>query len=86
MAEGEVVTEVKKRVSAVEFAKAVREADVNKTGINGIVAATGLKRGTVSTRLNGLRKEVGKENVPSFRQKGQKRTDKAAVLAALRGE
>jgi hypothetical protein len=82
MAEGEV----KKQVSAVEFAKIVHQASVENTGIDGIVAATGLKRTTVSTKLNGLRKDFGKENVPSFKGKGRKRTDKDAVLAALRGE
>jgi len=78
MAEGEV----RKNVNAVEFAKAVRESDT----IEQIMAVTGLKRTTVSTKLTGLRKLVGAENVKSFKRKGQVRINKDAVLAALRGE
>jgi hypothetical protein len=83
MSEGNVK---RKNVGVMDFAVVVREAAINGTGIDGIVEATGLKRTTVSTKLNSLRKTVGKENVPSFKKNGKKKTDAAAVLAILQGK
>lgn len=82
MSEGKV----RKNVNIMDFAAVVRDAAKNGTGIDGIVEATGLKRTTVSTKLNSLRKTVGKENVPSFKKNGKKKTDAAAVLAILQGK
>ncbi len=83
MSEGTVK---RKHVKTMDFAAVVREANINGTGIDGIVEATGLKRNTVSTKLNGLRKLVGKENVPSFKSGGKKKLDPAAVLTVLQGK
>jgi hypothetical protein len=77
MSEGKV----RKNVSVMDFAAVVRDAN----SIDEIEAATGLKRTTISSKLNSLRKLVGKENVKSFKSGGKKKTDPAAVLAILQG-
>lgn len=72
----------RKNVSVKDFAKIVH----NSKSIDEIVSASGLKRTTVSTKLNSLRKLVGKENVPSYKSGGKKKSDPAEVLAILQGK
>ncbi len=72
----------KKNVNVKVFAKIVRESST----IDEIEAATGLKRNTISTKLNSLRKLVGKENVKSFKTAGKPRTSKEEILAILQAE
>lgn len=71
----------RKNVGVLEFAAVVRDSN----SIDEIAAATGLKRTTISTKLNSLRKLVGKNQVKSFKSGGKKKTDPAAVLAILQG-
>lgn len=71
----------RKNVSVLDFAAVVRDSN----SIDEIVAATGLKKTTISTKLNSLRKLVGKSAVKSFKGSGKKKTDPAAVLAILQG-
>lgn len=78
--------EVKVRVSDEDFARFVREAANDGTGIDGIAAKTGLKRNSVNTRLANLRKLVGKENVPSFQGGPRKEKNKDRLVAILKGE
>lgn len=73
---------VRKNVNVMDFAAVVRDSN----SIDEIEAATGLKRTTISTKLNSLRKLVGKENVKSFKSSGKKKTDASAVLAVLQGK
>ena len=74
------------QVELETFAKAVRESKDDGSGIDGIVEKTGLKRGSVNSRLNKLRQLFGKENVPSFQGGGGRKISnerKQKVLAIL---
>jgi hypothetical protein len=77
------------QVSLEVFAKAVRESKDDGSGIDGIAEKTGLKRGSVNSRLNKLRQLFGKENVPSFQGGGGRKISderKQAVLSILKPE
>jgi hypothetical protein len=69
-------------VPVEDFAKLVRQAADLNEGPNWISEQTGLKLNSVHTRLNLLRKEVGKENVPVFNKK-RSRIEKDKLIEIL---
>ncbi len=83
--EGQEVTK-RKMVPRSVFVQAVLDAKLNGTGIEGIVAATGLQKSSVHTRLSNLREQIGKENVPNFQSGGGNKVseaEKQAMIATL---
>lgn len=79
-------------VSSEDFAAAVKQVADAKGTTEDIAALTGLKVGSVSTRLSALRKRMREDGldptlVPTFRQGGSggKRIDTAKIAAIFGG-
>lgn len=71
------------------FCDAVFKSHEDGTGIDGIAEKTGLAKSSVNTRLANLKKQVGAENVPSFKRKGGNTisdSEKETMIAILKGQ